>query len=307
MNIDQLKYFVLISNLGSINKVSQQLFISPQAISSAIKKLEDELDCSLFIRDGKRSLILSEYGKIFIKTAKDILSTLEVGLDKIHSLQTETSITKLSTTEKLSIHISTVHGASIIPVVTEMFSDLYPQVTLTIIQQETPEVIESVSQGNTLGIYVSFDEPTYEENILCKSFTTDKLYAVIMPSHPLAKKKSISIKTILKYPLVILQSGNKYRNPLCDILEQFGHPIYDTITNNNLVYQNVIKKGSAVAFSNHSALKNHTALPQIQDAVLTLPIRDFPKITTYIAVKKDYFAQHESSINGFLNIFQTLY
>lgn len=56
----------------------------------------------------------------------------------------------------LVIDVSTVHGTSIIPVVTEMFSDLYPQVTLTIIQQETPEVIESVSQGNTLGILCFF-------------------------------------------------------------------------------------------------------------------------------------------------------
>lgn len=72
MNMEQLKYFVLISSLGSINKASQQLFVSPQAMSSAIKKLEDELECSLFIRDGKKNLILSEHGKIFLTTAKDI-------------------------------------------------------------------------------------------------------------------------------------------------------------------------------------------------------------------------------------------
>lgn len=305
MNMDQLKYFVLISNLGSINKVSQQLFVSPQAISSAIKKLEDELDCSLFIRDGKKSLILSEQGKIFLPMAKDILHTLEIGLDKIHSLQTKTPAKK-AVVEKLNIQISTVHGASIIPSVIEVFSHQYPQITLTLIQQETPEIIESVAHGDTLGIYVSFEQPTYDEDILWQPLTTDKLYAVVVPTHPLAKKKSVSIKTILKYPLLILQSGNKYRNPLCDILEKYGNPHYYTITNNYQIYQDVIKKGTAVGFFNHSALKNNTALPQIRDQILTLPIRDFPDIITYVAVKKDYFSQHEESIKNFLAIFQTL-
>ena len=305
MNMDQLKYFVLISNLGSINKVSQQLFVSPQAISSAIKKLEDELGCSLFIRDGKKSLILSEQGKIFITTAEDILHTLKIGLDRVHSLQTKTS-TKKAITEKLNIQISTVHSISIIPSVIEIFSHQYPQITLTLIQQETPEIIESVSHGDTLGVYVSFDPPAYADDILCQPLTTDKLYAVIVPTHPLAKKKSISIKTILKYPLVILQSGNKYHNPLCSILEKYGDPSYYTITNNYHVYQDAIKKGLAIGFFTYSALKNNTALPQIRDQILTLPIRDLPNIITYSAVKADYYAQHEDSIKNFLTPFQAL-
>lgn len=305
MNIDQLKYFVLISNLGSINKVSQQLFVSPQAISSAIKKLEDELGCSLFIRDGKKSLTLSEQGKIFLITAEDILHTLEIGLDKVHALQTKTPAKK-TVTEKLNIQISTVHSISTIPAVIEMFSHQYPHVTLTLIQQETPEIIESVSQGDTLGVYVSFDPPAYDEDILCQTLTTDKLYAVIVPIHPLAKKKSVSIKTILKYPLVILQSGNKYHNPLCSILEKYGDPHYYTITNNYHVYQDAIKKGLAIGFFTYSALKNNTALPQIRDQVITLPIRDLPTIVTYSAVKADYYAQHEESIKNFLALFKAL-
>lgn len=306
MNIDQLKYFVLISNLGSINKVSQQLFVSPQAISSAIKKLEDELGCSLFVRDGKKSLILSDHGKIFIRTAEDILQTLEIGLDKIHSLQTNKNFSPNAITEKLNIQISTVHSISIIPSVIELFSHQYPQISLTLIQQETPEVIESVSHGDTLGVYVSFDPPAYEEDILCRPITTDKLYAVIVPTHPLAKKKSISIKTILQYPLVILQSGNKYHNPLCSILEKYGDPHYYTITNNYHVYQDAIKKGLAIGFFTYSALKNNTALPQIRDQILTLPIRNLPDIITYAAVKNDYYLQHEDSIKNFLTLFRAL-
>lgn len=303
--MEQLKYFVLISSLGSINKASQQLFVSPQAMSSAIKKLEDELECSLFIRDGKKNLILSEHGKIFLTTAKDILYTLKTGLNKIHSSSTKTQ-PKVTPPEKLTIHTSTVHGVSIIPSIVENFSYQYPQVTLKLIQQETPEIIESVIHDDVLGIYASFEQPTYNDDVLCQLLKSDKLYAVIAPTHPLAKKKSISITTILKYPLIVLQSGNNYHNPLCDILEKYGTPNYHTVTNNYQLYQTVIKQGIAVSFWNQSALKSNLALPKIKDQILTLPIRNFPDMKTYAAVRKDYFSQHEESIKSFLAIFQTL-
>lgn len=56
MTINQLRYLLLIHQLGSINKAAQKSNISPQNISIAIKKLEEELGCPLFIRDGRKKL-----------------------------------------------------------------------------------------------------------------------------------------------------------------------------------------------------------------------------------------------------------
>lgn len=86
MTIKQLRYLLLIHQLGSINKAAQKSNISPQNISIAIKKLEEELGCPLFIRDGRKKLLLSEYGQVFIKTAEDVVASIDSAVRQLETL-----------------------------------------------------------------------------------------------------------------------------------------------------------------------------------------------------------------------------
>lgn len=64
MNITQLRYFQAVCKFGSTVKAAENLFISQPSVSNAIKKLEEEYNLQLFIRDNNR-LILTEDGKFF--------------------------------------------------------------------------------------------------------------------------------------------------------------------------------------------------------------------------------------------------
>lgn len=48
LNIQQLKYFDGICKWGSFSKTAKNLYISPQGLSMAIMRLEDEFSCRLF-------------------------------------------------------------------------------------------------------------------------------------------------------------------------------------------------------------------------------------------------------------------
>ena len=50
MDYKQLKFFRKICEEKSINRAAQKLFISQQALSKSIAKLEEELGTPLFIR-----------------------------------------------------------------------------------------------------------------------------------------------------------------------------------------------------------------------------------------------------------------
>ncbi|MBQ1188217.1 MAG: LysR family transcriptional regulator, partial [Peptococcaceae bacterium] len=50
MNIDQLKYLVDLAKTSSMNTTAKRMFISQQAISESMKRLEKELDCTLLTR-----------------------------------------------------------------------------------------------------------------------------------------------------------------------------------------------------------------------------------------------------------------
>ena len=72
MDIVALRSFVLSENLGSFSAAAQALHCSQSALSLRIKKLEEQLDCELFLRNY-HNLRLTERGKQLLDEAIKVL------------------------------------------------------------------------------------------------------------------------------------------------------------------------------------------------------------------------------------------
>ena len=92
--------FVKVYELGSIHKAAEKIFVTPQAVSKMIKKLEDELGRSLFTR-SPQGLNPTVYAHKLYSTANVIISECS----RIKSEFTEDSINAVTT-----IHIATTYG-----------------------------------------------------------------------------------------------------------------------------------------------------------------------------------------------------
>ncbi len=73
LNYHHLLYFWTVVRAGSIHKASEQLRISPPAISAQLKLLEDQLGEKLLTRSGRR-LVLTEMGRTVFSYAEDIFT-----------------------------------------------------------------------------------------------------------------------------------------------------------------------------------------------------------------------------------------
>jgi LysR family transcriptional regulator, transcriptional activator of nhaA len=73
LNYHHLLYFWTIVRAGSIQKAGAELKVSPPAISTQIKVLEDQLGEKLFARSG-RQLVLTDTGKTVFSYAEDIFT-----------------------------------------------------------------------------------------------------------------------------------------------------------------------------------------------------------------------------------------
>ena len=152
-------------------------------------------------------------------------------------------------------------------------------------EKETDEILDMITEEahNAVGIIATLGElPALPENCTLLPIFDDKILCTVISTHPLAKQKSVSMRTILKYPLAIYQGSHSSSNPVCNLIEQYGLPDYRTVTNNLMVYQNAILNQNAVGFINKSAVQNHTALPEIIDDIVALPIRNIPNLKVYL-------------------------
>ncbi|MFT7439350.1 LysR family transcriptional regulator [Loktanella salsilacus] len=76
MDFNQLTYFVATADTGQVSRAANQLAISQSAITSAIRRLEDELGAKLFHRTHT-GMELTNAGRELARSARDILDRVE--------------------------------------------------------------------------------------------------------------------------------------------------------------------------------------------------------------------------------------
>ena len=88
MDIRTLRYFVEVVRQQSFTRAAEKLFVTQPTISKMLKNLEDELNCTLLIRDGRR-LLLTDTGQVVFERGLAILAEfrqLEAELSDINHL-----------------------------------------------------------------------------------------------------------------------------------------------------------------------------------------------------------------------------
>ncbi|MGX8852749.1 LysR family transcriptional regulator [Amedibacillus sp. YH-ame10] len=94
MKKEQLQHFVDIVQFGSINKASEQLYMTQPTLSRSIKALEEEMGKELLIRTS-RGVSLTPAGKTFYNYAQSILGQFNV-LERLKNVDEDVVYSLLS-------------------------------------------------------------------------------------------------------------------------------------------------------------------------------------------------------------------
>ncbi|MFV0575668.1 MAG: LysR family transcriptional regulator [Vibrio sp.] len=121
MELSQLIMFKKVADAGTIASAAEQLHCVPSNITIRIKKLEEELGESLFIREGRRR-VLSSSGLIFLDYTNRILSLCEEAKRSI-SLKSEPA-------GKLSLGAIESSATSRLPKLLARYYQTYPEVQI---------------------------------------------------------------------------------------------------------------------------------------------------------------------------------
>jgi DNA-binding transcriptional LysR family regulator len=76
LTLDQLRYFSAVATYEHVGRAALAVSISPSVISATITNLEDELNCQLFRKAGRR-IELTPSGKILQERCKNILTDVD--------------------------------------------------------------------------------------------------------------------------------------------------------------------------------------------------------------------------------------
>ena len=158
MNIDLELYrvFYVVAKNNHMTKASEELHISQPAISQSIKKLEEQLGGTLFLRSNK-GMELTEEGKMFYEYVKD-------ALELINNAENEfTSFKDLSKGE-IKIGCSTTLTKLVLIDTLKKFHTECPNININITNDLTSNLINDLKLGKL--DFVIFNESNIKETNL---------------------------------------------------------------------------------------------------------------------------------------------
>ena len=173
MNMSDIHCFLKVAECMSFSKAADVLFISQQAVSLHIKKLEEEYQVKFFERKPK--LKLTQAGHLLQEAAQDIIDRENILLDQLN-------ISKNSYSGEFAIGLppnrSTPFANEFIP----QFSTIYPNMTIKLLERTSNALPFSILQ-NEIDIALILSSPYSEfpdpDLFVSHSIETENLYLVI--------------------------------------------------------------------------------------------------------------------------------
>lgn len=214
MELHQLIGFYNIVKLGSFTRAAEATFRTQSALSQQIKKLEHELDVTLFERIGKQGIQLTEEGKRVFEFAQKTLRQKKELLDDLSELKGEH-------TGSVSIAAPLAIMRFYLAPVLEKFRKQYPKIALFIKHTNPYLCINSVLSGSIdMALVHGSTIPGNLEQTPWKQGE----YALIVPKGHELTKREVQLQDIAKYPLILPEKNVKFsaRNLLDARMEAAG-------------------------------------------------------------------------------------
>ena len=205
MNIDLELYrvFYIVAKNKHMTKASRELHISQPAISQSIKKLEEQLGGTLFLRSNK-GMELTEEGKMFFEYIKG-------ALELINNAENEfTSFKDLSKGE-IKIGCSTTLTKLVLLDVLKKFHLDYPNININITNDLTSNLINDLKLGKL--DFIIFNESNIKEsNLNLKKIKELKQGFIYNPLF--FKDEVINFNDLNNYPLILQKQESNGRKLL---------------------------------------------------------------------------------------------
>ncbi len=194
MNLRDLIYVLAVARHQNFSRAAEECNVSQPALSSQIKKLENELGADLFER-RVNDVRLTEFGTRIMDSAQSIIDQTEIIKDIAQEYRDIEALPfKIGMTPTLAPYITSYFR--------EMFTDLYPNMRIILIEDKPVELSQMVEAKKIDIALIARKSHTLiygEGKRMPMDFTSiwyEPLLLGLREGHPLANRSSIKAKDV---------------------------------------------------------------------------------------------------------------
>ncbi len=240
INLDLYRTFYIVAKNESISRAADILFISQPAVTFQIKKLEEQLEISLFTRT-KRGVILTEEGKILFHYIKIAMENISNGENEITNLKNLDSGT-------IRIGVSTTICKYILMPYLEKFHKNYPKIDIQINNNLSDNLLKELRNGN-LDILIMFSPDNDTKDLKLKPIARVQDIFVGNKKYYDLTCGVIKNQDLNSYPLILPKNPSSSRLFLNQYFKENNyniHPKLEVVSYNLIV--DLIRSGFGIGY-----------------------------------------------------------
>ena len=248
MDIHHLKVFASVYKHKSFSIAAEELNLTQPTVSDHVKALEGELNCKLFDR-LPRKIIPTREAAVLIVRAQEIIERVEGFKDALAEFRKDLS-------GHLVIGASTIPGTYILPGLTALFRQKNQSVLFEIVVSDSRAIIDKVTGDELLiGIVGAKLE---SRQVDYKPFLDDEL--IVVASSSFDVRKSMGIREIAGFPIVMREQGSGTRKEFEKILEKEGIDFHNLnivgIFGSTDAIKQAVKEGMGISIISRRSVKD---------------------------------------------------
>jgi DNA-binding transcriptional LysR family regulator len=198
LTLRQLELLIALPGASSLAAAGARVGMSASATSHALRAMEDRLGCALVDRLAA-GVALTHAGELALPHARDVFASL-------HQVQAVAAAAAGLRTGRLRIgSIGTSTSLKLLPPLLDKFRRRFPGVEVNVTERADADIERDLLDRHVEIGVVRLPQPSFDTLALA----TDDMVAVLPVNHPLARGKTVAIKDLAEYPLVLTQAGSQ--------------------------------------------------------------------------------------------------
>lgn len=199
MNIRDLHYFVELAKTRHFGEAAKHCFVSQPTLSMQIKKLEEELQVTLFERDNKR-VLLTEAGERLLGRAQKVLADVAEMKEVASSCHDPLA-------GELRLGVIPTVAPYLLPLVMPVIQAQLPKLKVWLIEDKTHNLTEQLAAGELDAAIMAVP---VDKDFLRQELYEELFYLVCAPDYPLPAK-AVRLEELANQPVMLLEEGHCLR------------------------------------------------------------------------------------------------
>ncbi|WP_029686480.1 LysR family transcriptional regulator [Tatumella saanichensis] len=212
MDVKAIRYFTEVVRQQSFTRAAEKLYVTQPTISKMLRQLEEELGCTLLLREGRR-LYLTDSGKAVYQRGLTILQEfrqLEAEIEDINQLKTG----------ELRLGIPPMVGMQIVGSISA-FHKRYPGVELKISEFGGLAAQQAVLQGS-LDIAMTALPTENELPLRVLPLMEHRLCVLVPRNEEWLTRKQLTLEEVARYPLLVFNEEFSLNRQLSKSFQRQG-------------------------------------------------------------------------------------